>query len=45
MKKENLFKMFGEMDSYEELNILATNLREEEDTESLYKLAEENGIE
>lgn len=45
MKKEHLFKMFGEMDSYQELNILAENLREEEDTESLYKLAKENGIE
>lgn len=40
-----MYEMFGEMDSYQELNILAENLREEQDTESLYKLAEENGIE
>lgn len=40
-----MYEIFGEMDSYQELNILAENLREEQDTESLYKLAEENGIE
>ena len=39
-----MFDVFGEMDSYEEINVLAENLREEEDTESLYKLAEENGL-
>ena len=30
-----MFDVFGEMDSYEEINVLAENLREEEDTESL----------
>lgn len=40
----DMFEVFGEMDSYKEINVLAENLREEEDTESLYKLAEENGL-
>lgn len=39
-----MFEQFGEMDSWEELNLLATNLKSEGDTESIKSLAKENGI-
>lgn len=39
-----MFDVFGEFDSAEELNMAAEGLKNEGDTDSLYKLAEENGI-
>ncbi len=39
-----MFERFGEFDSYKELNASAEGLREEGDTESVYILAQENGI-
>ncbi len=39
-----LWKKFGEFDSWEEINAAAEGLKNEGDTESLYALAEENGI-
>lgn len=40
-----MFDIFGEFDSAEELNLAAEGLKNEGDIDSLYKLAEENGIE
>ncbi len=40
-----LFEKFGEMDSIEEINRAAEGLKKEGDRESLFALAEENGIE
>lgn len=40
-----MFDIFGEFDNFEELNMAAEGLKNEGDTDSLYKLAEENGIE
>ncbi len=40
-----LFKVFGEFDSYEEINKAAAGLFAEGDMENLKKLAEENGLE
>ncbi|MGN1158232.1 MAG: hypothetical protein ACI4TK_18835 [Agathobacter sp.] len=40
-----MFEKFGEFDSAEEINVTAEGLRTEGDTESLYAMAEENGIE
>ena len=40
-----MFDIFGEFDTFEELNMAAEGLKNEGDTDSLYKLAEENGIE
>lgn len=40
-----MFDRFGEFDTYKELNEAAAGLKEEGDTESLYELAKENGIE
>lgn len=40
-----MFDVFGEFDTVEELNMAAEGLKNEGDTENLYKLAEENGIE
>lgn len=39
-----MFENFGEFDSCAEINLLATNLLAEGDTESIMKLALENGI-
>ena len=39
-----MFDNFGEFDSAEELNMAAEGLKNEGDTENLYKLAEENGL-
>ncbi len=39
-----MFERFGEFDSVEELNMAAEGFLKEGDTESLYALAEENGI-
>ena len=39
-----MFDRFGEFDSVEELNRAAEGLREEGDTENIYVLAAENGI-
>lgn len=39
-----MFDKFGEFDSVEELNKAAAGLKEEGDTEALFQLAEENGI-
>lgn len=39
-----MFDKFGEMDSCKELNELAENLFNEEDTESIRTMAKENGI-
>lgn len=39
-----LFEKFGEMDSIEEINLAAEGLKKEGDKESLYALAEENGV-
>ena len=39
-----MFDKFGEFDSVEELNLAAEGFRSEGDLESLYALAEENGI-
>ncbi len=39
-----MFEIFGEMDSAEEINKTAEGLKKEGDTDSLIKLAEENGI-
>lgn len=39
-----MFEKFGEFDSVEELNMAAEGFRSEGDMESLYALAEENGI-
>lgn len=39
-----MFEKFGELDSYEEINELAINLSNEGDTDSIYALAQENGI-
>jgi hypothetical protein len=39
-----MFDKFGEFDSYEELNRAADGFRDEGDRESLFALAEENGI-
>lgn len=40
-----MFEVFGEFDSAEEINMTAEGLKAEGDTESLYALAKENGIE
>lgn len=40
-----MFDKFGEFNSYQELNLAAEGLKNEGDTESLYQLAAENGIE
>lgn len=40
-----MFDIFGEFDTFEELNMAAEGLKNEGDKDSLYKLAEENGIE
>lgn len=42
--KKELFSVFGEFDSYEEINQAAAGLKEEGDFESLKELAKENGI-
>ncbi|MDD7390041.1 MAG: hypothetical protein PUG60_10430 [Lachnospiraceae bacterium] len=39
-----MFELFGEFDSYEEINELAENLFNEGDMDSLKKMAAENGI-
>lgn len=39
-----MFEKFGEFDSYTEINVLAENLFNEGDIESIRALAEENGI-
>ena len=39
-----MFEVFGNMDSAEEINKTAEGLKNEGDKDSLYKLAEENGI-
>ena len=39
-----MFEKFGNMDTCEEINELAGNLRKEGDTDSIRALAEENGI-
>lgn len=39
-----MFDRFGEMNSADEINTLAVNLRKEGDTDSIYVLAKENGI-
>ncbi len=39
-----MFDRFGEMGSAEEINTLAVNLRKEGDTDSIFVLAKENGI-
>lgn len=39
-----MFEKFGEFDSYKEINELAVNLSNEGDTDSIYALAQENGI-
>ena len=43
--KKELFSVFGEFDSYEEINQAAAGLFAEGDMESLKQLAEENGLE
>jgi len=40
-----MFDIFGEFDTYEEINQAAAGLRAEQDMENLKLLAEENGIE
>ena len=40
-----MFEKFGEFESYTEINELAENLCNERDTDSLYVMARENGIE
>lgn len=40
-----MFDIFGEFDTFEELNMAAEGLKNEGDKDSLFKLAEENGIE
>lgn len=40
-----MFEKFGEFDSVEELNMAAAGFKQEGDLDSLYALAEENGIE
>ena len=40
-----MFEKFGEFDSAEEINESAEGLKEEGDTESLYAMAKENGLE
>ena len=39
-----MFEKFGEFDSCEEINELSVNLSNEGDTDSIYALAQENGI-
>lgn len=39
-----MFEKFGELNSFGEINELAENLFNEEDTESLKAMAKENGI-
>lgn len=39
-----MFEKFGEMGSYQEINMLAENLRKEQDYASIRALAKENGI-
>lgn len=39
-----MYEIFGEMDSAEEINKTAEGLKNEGDEQNLYKLAEENGI-
>lgn len=39
-----MFEKFGEMDSYEQLNELAKNLKAEGDLDSIRALAKENGL-
>ena len=39
-----MFEKFGEMGSFEEVNLAAEGLKNEGDKESLYALAEENGV-
>lgn len=39
-----MFEKYGEFDSAEEINACAAGLKEEGDEESLYAMAEENGI-
>lgn len=43
-KENNMFEVFGEIDSAEQLNMTAEGLKNEGDNENIYKLAEENGI-
>lgn len=43
-KENSMFDRFGEMSSADEINTLAVNLRKEGDTDSIYVLAKENGI-
>ncbi len=40
-----MYELFGEFDSVEELNAAAEGFKNEGDFDSLYKMAEENGIE
>lgn len=40
-----MFEKFGEFNSAEEINATAEGLKKEGDTESLYAMAEENGLE
>ena len=39
-----MFERFGEMDTIEEINTLANNLKKENDYDSIVELAKENGI-
>ena len=39
-----MFEKYGEFDSYEEINRAAAAQLEEGDTEAIYAIAEENGI-
>lgn len=39
-----MFEVFGEFDTFEELNMAAEGFKNEGDKDSLFKLAEENGI-
>lgn len=39
-----MFEKFGEMDSFEEINLAAEGLKNEGDKESLFALAAENGV-
>lgn len=43
-KKEELFKLFGNFNTVEELNEVAAGFKREGDNENLFKLAAENGI-
>ena len=43
-RRKRCLKVFGEMESYKEINELAENLRQEGDADNLRAMAEENGI-